>query len=280
MNKLGIKTKNGNVIIAQIFEAKKNNVLIIASATGVKQEFYKKFASFISSKGITVFTFDYSGIGLSLNQPIKDLTDNASDWGNNDLEAIIVYAKATYPDAMITLLGHSIGGQLIGLAKSSVKVQKIILIATQSGYWKFWDGSSRIKMWFNWHILFPLLINSFGYLPSRKFSRMENLPKNVAKQWSNWSKNANYLFNEISEKDCYYNKIFAKTVAISIENDKYAPKEAVDWFTAKFKNANLKKLHLMPNDYNSSDIGHFGLFSSRFESTLWNLLLSEIDDFI
>ena len=156
MTQIEIKTTNLNQITAQIYEAEKNTVLIISSATGVKQSFYKKFADFVSANGITVITFDYSGIGLSLKKPIKQIKSSASDWGKNDLEAVIKFTKENYPNAKITLLGHSIGGQIIGLAKSSSEVQKIILLAAQSGYWKLWKGFDRVKMWTNLHILIPL----------------------------------------------------------------------------------------------------------------------------
>ena len=67
MKQIEIKTTSLDHISAQIYEAEKNTVLIISSSTGVKQGFYKKFADFVSANGITVITFDYSGIGLSLN---------------------------------------------------------------------------------------------------------------------------------------------------------------------------------------------------------------------
>lgn len=277
MVQLEIKTDYGNFITASIYEADKNAILIIASATGVKQSFYKKFADFVSANGVTVITFDYSGIGLSLKKPIKQVTSNASDWGKNDLEAIIKYTKENYPSAKITVLGHSIGGQLIGLAKSSSQVQKLILVAAQSGYWKLWKGNGKLKMWLNWHVLFPTLINIFGYMPSKKISSMENLPKNVAKQWNDWGKKPNYLFDDVSVNDLFFRKISIRILAISIENDFYAPKKAVDWFTSKYENAEISKLHLKPNDYNTNVIGHFGIFSSKFMPNLWKLLFDEIE---
>ena len=76
MTQIEIKTTNLNQITAQIYEAEKNTVLIISSATGVKQSFYKKFAEFVSANGITVITFDYSGIGLSLKKPIKQIKND------------------------------------------------------------------------------------------------------------------------------------------------------------------------------------------------------------
>ncbi|MDD5151971.1 MAG: alpha/beta hydrolase [Flavobacterium sp.] len=278
METVEIITANGNTITAKIYSAGSNSpVLIIASATGVKQGFYKNFSNFISVNGITVVTFDYAGIGFSLKQPIKLQTNNASDWGRNDLESVIKYVKENYQTSKITILGHSIGGQLIGLAKSSLQVQKLILVAAQSGYWKLWKGNDRIKIWLNWYILFPTLNNIFGYIPSKRISGMENLPKNVAKQWIGWGKKPNYLFDEVLEQDLYFKYISAKTVAISIENDFYAPKEAVDWLTEKYQNTDVKRLHLKPNEYNTKDIGHFGIFRSTFENNLWKLLFDEIE---
>ncbi|MDI9257887.1 alpha/beta hydrolase family protein [Flavobacterium sedimenticola] len=277
MKQIEIKTLSNNLITAQIYGTKKDSVLIISSATGVKQNFYRRFADFVSGLGITVITFDYSGIGFSLKVPIQQIKSSASDWGKNDLEAVIRYTKKKYPDAKITLLGHSIGGQIIGLAKSSAEVQKVILIAAQSGYWKLWKGFDRVLMWTNWHVLFPALINLFGYMPSKRISGMENLPKFVAKQWSSWGRKPNYLFDEVSEQDLFFNDITTKVVAISIENDFYAPKAAVDFFTERYKNAVITKLHLSPKDFNTKDIGHFGIFRGKFESSLWKLLYNEID---
>jgi predicted alpha/beta hydrolase len=277
MKSVEIETTNGNQITAQIYEAEKNVVLIISSATGIKQSFYKKFADFVSKEGITVITYDYSGIGLSLKQPIKNIKNDVTDWGKNDLEAIIKYTKKNYPNAKITLLGHSIGGQIIGFAKSSSEVQKVILVAAQSGYWKLWNGFDQVKMWANWHILFPILITIFGYLPSKKITGMEDLPKSVAKQWSRWGRKPNYLFDEVPEQGLFFKNISVKMIAISIENDFYAPKAAVDFLTEKYENAEIKKIHLRPTNYNTKDIGHFGIFREKFETTLWRLLLNEID---
>lgn len=279
MKTINIKTENNSSITATVYNGKQNHhILIIASATGVKQSFYKKFSEFISENNITVITFDYQGIGLSLERKIKELQNNAQDWGSVDLENVIKYIKEKHPNSKISIIGHSIGGQLIGIAKSSTEIHKVILVATQSGYWKFWKGFERIKMWLNWYILFPSLIKVFGYMPSEKLSGMENLPKNVAKQWSNWGRKSEYLFSEIHPDLLYFDQIRSKITAISIENDSFAPKEAVDWFTQKYKNAEIKQIHLKPNDYNTKNIGHFGIFKEKHKKDIWKLLLDEIKE--
>ncbi len=268
---------NSKTLSATLFDDNSSEtVVIIASATGVKQEYYGKFAKFSEDNGITVVTFDYTGIGRSLKRPIKELKTNAADWGSNDLESIIQYVINNYPKSKKVILGHSIGGQLIGLAKSANKLDKIVLVATQSGYWKYWKGIGRIKMWFNWYVLFPFLITIFGYLNSKKISGMENLPKNVANQWRNWGKNQDYICSDTSINETFYETVETNVTAYSIDDDDFAPKEAVDWMTMKYKNAKRKSVHLDPNDFQVDKIGHFGIFKERFKNTIWTQLLNEI----
>ena len=276
MRTIKIRSASEN-LSATVFECKNaKSVLIIASAMGVKQEFYEKFARFLVDNGITVITFDYIGIGKSLKKPIRELKNNTADWGKNDLESVIAYAIVNFPTSKKYLLGHSVGGQLIGLSRSSIKMDKIILVATQSGYWKFWKGFSKTKMWFNWHILFPLLTTTFGYLPAKRISGMEDLPKKVAQQWSGWGKKSEYLLSEIPIEQTVFDKIEAEITSFSIDDDLLAPRQAVDWMSKKYSNAPLKSIHLTPEDFNINRIGHFGIFKDKFKESLWPLLLKEM----
>ena len=276
MKKIDIKY-NSETLSATLFDNNSSEtVLIIASATGVKQEYYIKFAEFAESNGITVITFDYNGIGHSLKKPIKELKTNAADWGRNDLESIIQYVINNYPKSKKVIIGHSIGGQLIGLAKSSNILDKIVLVAAQSGYWKYWKGIERIKMWLNWYFLFPVITLIFGYLKSEKISGMENLPKNVADQWRNWGKKRDYIFSDMSINETFYETIKTNITAYSIDDDDFAPKEAVQWMTEKYKNAKRKSIHLNPTDFQTNKIGHFGIFKDHFKNTIWTHILSEI----
>jgi len=270
---------NSETLSATLFDNNSNNnktVLIIASATGVKQEYYRKFAKYAENNEITVITFDYNGIGRSLKKPIKELKTNAADWGRDDIESVIQYVINNYPKSKKVILGHSIGGQLIGLAKSSNKLDKIVLVAAQSGYWKYWKGIGRIKMWLNWYILFPFFLRTFGYLKSKNISGMENLPNKVANQWRNWGKNRDYILSDKSINETFYERIEVKLTAFSIDDDDFAPKEAVQWITEIYSNAKRKSIHLKPIDFQAKKIGHFGIFKERFKNTIWTQILSEI----
>lgn len=278
MNMEQIKTEKGYFITATIFEAKgSRTVLVISSATGVKQSYYKRFSEYVSASGITVITFDYSGIGYSLKGSIKENNSQASDWGKTDLEAVLQYVKEHYPESKINILGHSIGGQLIGQSKSAVDAAKIILVAAQTGYWKFWTGFRRYRMWANWNIVFPLVVHIFGYLPSKKLTGMENLPKHVARQWCKWCMDPNYLFGSIPEADLYFKNIAAPLTAISIDDDTFAPTQNVDWLTEQYSAAKVSRIHINPRDFDMDRIGHFGIFQEPSRARIWEILFKEIE---
>lgn len=273
-----VEIKTGTqTVAANVYESEGGDkVLVIASATGVKQGYYGKFAAFLASNGISTITFDYLGIGDSLNQPVKQLSNNVEDWARKDLESVIEYAIEQFPNHKLNLLGHSIGGQLIGLAPSAPKAHKIILVAAQSGYWKLWKGFGRARLWFNWHVLIPGLTNLFGYLPSKRITNMENLPKNVAKQWARWGRSREYLLGEIDISETYYRNIEVPITAYSIDDDELGTREAVDWITDQYANAKMKAVHLIPKEYGVEKIGHFGIFKEKFQKSLWLEVVDEI----
>ncbi len=279
MHKIQIETSRNYKIACTEFKANANSTktLIIASATGVSQSYYKSFAEFLCRNNINVYTFDYSGIGDSLIGFIRDVKTSAAEWGQVDLEAVIKYCLTKHPSKSITLLGHSIGGQLIGLAPSSIRIEKIILVAAQSGYWKFWKGFGRIKMLANWYLLFPLATRIFGYLPSEKLSAMKNLPRGVALEWRKWCTSKNYLFEHVPNSGLYYSLIKSKMTSYSVSDDNYAPKEAVDWLTNKYENADTIRIHLKPNEFGQNKVGHFGLFKKKLASNFWESLIQQIN---
>lgn len=272
-----IKTKTEKEITLTIFNSPNNeSTLIIVPATGVKQSFYQKFAQYIAQQGLTVITFDYYGIGRSLHSSIKKIKTTAEEWGNDNLESVIQFAITNSPNGSVYLMGHSIGGQLIGLSPSASLAKRVVLISAQSGYWKFWSGFDQFKLWSYWNILFPVLSKVFGYLPSRSFSKMENLPKGVAMQWSEWCSSPNYLFDCVPPHSLHFNSITSELISYSMDDDDLAPKDSVDWLTNAYKNAKVKRLHLRSSDIGVSKLGHFGFFNIQNKEALWQDLLDNV----
>lgn len=272
-----IQTRSGNRLAATLYEASGDKLVVINSATGVKQSYYKNFSLYLQSQGITVLTYDYNGIGDSLVGHVKNNNASASSWGQHDIESVLQYAWREFPDKSLIIISHSIGGQILGLAPSATKATKIILVASQSGYHGLWSGRNKWRMWLNWYLIFPFGLIFFGYLPSKKLIGMENLPRKVAAEWRKWCISPNYLFDHVPAESLYYGKVTVPLISYSIEDDDYfAPKAAVNWLAERFSAAKVKRVHLVPKDIGEKNIGHFGVFKKRYADTIWPMLLSEI----
>lgn len=279
MNKISINTAEGHPISVSEFvcSAPAKASILIASATGVKKEYYQKFAEFLSRENFNVYTFDYEGIGESRQEPIKKNTASASSWTLNDLDAAIKHIKGIHSDTKLILIGHSIGGQLIGLAPSSRLADAIILVAAQTGYWRFWKGFNKIKMYATWHFLIPTLTTLFGYFPGKKLGLSEDLPKNMALEWRKWCRSKNYLFDHYRYAKQKYESIHCPIISFSAEDDDFAPRATVDWLTEKYSKATLQRKHLIPSELGVKNIGHFGFFRSKYQTPIWDLFLTEIE---
>ena len=271
-----IETKgNGLVSVSKISPKTPNKKsIVISSATGVLQKYYSKFAAHFCSLGFTVYSFDYSGIGDSNSKKIKQNTSNLSDWANNQA-LVLEFAKQQNSNYKITLITHSIGGQLIGLNSKIHLVDAIVMVCSQTGYWKHFKGFSRYRMLLFWYALIPITTPLFGYFPAKKIGLFENLPKHVVYQWRKWGIHPEYMFSQFN--DLRFSTISCKVLSLSFPRDKYAPKDSVDWLASKFTNTKVDRRHLIPEDLQIEDVQHFGFFREKFKDSLWQLTEDWID---
>ncbi len=278
MERIRVKTLKSHEISVHFFESQQpiDEVVVIVSATGVRQQYYAYFADYLAENGFHVFSFDYTGIGESITKPLEKEQTTAVEWASNDLESVIQCAVERFPHHKIHLIGHSIGGQIIGFAPSAVRISNMLTVASQSGYWGLWKGYSRYAYWTIWNLVVPVSLKIFGYLPSKSIMGMENLPKNMAKQWSGWCKHKNYFVDTIDQDQRYHHLIKSTLFSFSLEGDNFAPQQAVDWLAAQYSNSVVHRIHLHPKDYDINKIGHFDVFRLHSKPTIWPVLLKSL----
>lgn len=275
VEKITLTTPNGHAIAATHYQPKlaTQQTLIISSATGVLQYYYAKFAMYFAEQGFHVFTFDYHGIGdsSSSTKALKKNTTTLIAWGNNDQATIVKHAKDTFPNHQLTVITHSIGGQILGFNPNYHLIDKVIMVASQSGYWKYWKGFQKIKMHLFWYVMIPYFTPIFDYFPAKKLGLFENLPKEMVKQWSAWAKNKDYMFSEFQRNEVYFDNFTSPLLMLSFPRDIYAPKAAVDWLAKQYRNTKLDRRHLIPEEMGIEDVQHFGFFKSKFKDSLWKM---------
>ena len=269
---LTIPATDGYQLAATLFEPAQNvsNVVLIASATGIKRSFYEKYARYLSSQQFTVITFDYRGIGDSRPITLNKFNARMHDWGEKDIAGMIQWLSQEYPQKSLSVIGHSVAGQVMGLAHNIEQVSAMIFVGSQSGYWKLWPFPAKLSVLILWYLVIPFFAMLFAYFPSRFLGLGENLPAGVALEWASWGRDPNYILgeNNLTSK-ANFKKYSKKILLYSVEDDFFAPRRAVERLLTFYPNAEKIHKHVTAKDLNKKSIGHFGFFREKVGSVLW-----------
>lgn len=271
-----IQTKDGYELSATLREPieKPIGFIQINSGTGIPQKFYRHFANYLTKKGYVTVTFDYRGIGKSKPKTLKGFKATNFQWGEFDMTAVLDWGIKNYPNLEKTIVGHSMGGQLIGTMKNADKIDKTFLIASGTGFWKDMPKSSlKMLMPFLWYIYIPFTTTFCGYGGAKKIKQGENLPKGVALQWRNWCISKNYWDSDLNKgvNKNSFQKLTGELKSISFLDDKIISEKANNKLLQYYKNVSVEKSIISPNEVGLNSIGHFGFFSSKSEK-LWKLI--------
>jgi predicted alpha/beta hydrolase len=262
-----ISAVDGYALGGTTFEGGPGPVVVVSGATGVHQRYYARFAQWLAGQGATVVTFDYRGIGESRPHRLRGFEARVRDWGEQDLEGVLRFAAEAWPGRAVKLLGHSVGGQLVGLAPSARHVSGVMTVASQSGYWGHWPLPSKVAMAGLWYGLMPLTSSLVGYFPG-KLGIGEDLPRGVAEEWARWCRSEGY-FTEHGVSAEGFAQVRAPVLALSFTDDPYAPKTAVDWLHRLYRSALVERRHVSPRELGVRAVGHFGFFRESFRESLW-----------
>lgn len=267
---------NGNPINLQVYEVDVDNpiTLIMSSATGAKQSYFRHFATYMQSKNIRVITYDYSGIGRSAPPRLIGFKTTMASWGKHDLTAVIDYIISHYKYKKLILVGQSVGGQIPPFSPSIHHVDGLVNVASQSGYWKMWSFPLNYLLRFNWFVM-VLLTQIFGYFPGKSIGAVGNLPKGVALDWAKWGTTPEYFMSYLPNAKEKFEALKVPLLAYSFTDDRTAPKQCVEWLNSKYSNCQIHHRHVRPSDIGVKSIGHFGFFRPKCKA-LWEEVFEEI----
>jgi predicted alpha/beta hydrolase len=230
--------------------------VVIAPATGVKRRLYDGFARFLAERGIHVVVWDWRGTGDSRPAGgLRGFRATMRQWAELDLTAAIEWAERTWPGVPLLAVGHSFGGQGIGLSPAAPRLRGLVTVAAQSGWWGHWPLALRIRYAALWHVAMPALTHAFGYFPAHRFGAGEDLPKGVALEWARWCRSREYLGDYAGHA-----AMDVPVLAFGFADDDYAPRAAIDALHARYSRAQVERRHVSPREVGVDRIGHFGFF--------------------
>jgi len=242
--------------------------VVLNAATGVPRRFYGPFAAHLARHGLATLTWDYRGIGDSAPASLRGFAATKQDWGRLDMSAAFGWLADRFPGAPRTVLGHSVGGQLIGLMDAPDRIDAVVTIGCGFGYWGHIAGPYRFVVAGLWYLVIPAATRLAGYLPARRLGLGEDLPTGVALEWARWGKQARYFSDELGQ-EAGFAELKAPWRAFILSDDPIATLDNVRPLHALYKNARIDLEVLDPEAFGFDSIGHLGFFSRR-RRALWD----------
>lgn len=267
-------------LTARFYPAKQSTnrlPILVCPATGITQSFYHHFIEWLAQQGSDVLVFDFRGIGDSLHGPIRQSTASIQDWGQLDIPAAIETLLNKTGKEQVILLGHSAGGQLLGIVSNYKKVAQVIAISGSTGHVKGLRGRTKRMAPVIFNMIFPISSLVKGYGATKFLGMGENLPKNVAKQWAEFCSKPGYVMNAIGKTifEDYHNEIQCPITVYWSSDDEIATEANVKDLLRLYPEAPTEMIELKPKDTGHKAIGHMLMFRKSHQN-LWPIMTKNI----
>ncbi len=263
-----VKTRDGWELQGTLFTGTnaRGPVIVISSATGVPRRFYRHFARYLADDGArAVITYDYRGMSGPIPRS-KAYSMRMAQWATIDLPAVVEHMRERFADCDLRGIGHSFGGQALGLSGVSHLFSRYMTIAAGSGYLGHTNEAEKLSRAMN-TVGWPLAM-ALGKLP-RWAGFGEPIPYGAFNQWRKWCNSPNYFMDD---RDVPETSRFALVklpiLAVGFDDDPWATRKSVAALVSWYPNAQIRLHWFGPGDL-QKPVGHMGFFRSEHRETLW-----------
>lgn len=244
--------------------------ITISSAVGTPHRFYRRFARYLAQRGYGVVCYDYRGIGASAPPSLRGFRADMEDWGRRDFGAVYRWAERRAGSAGVIAIGHSFGGQILGMPEPVPDLRAAVIVASQHAYWGNWPWPQNLRVAALWWGLIPVTTAVAGYFPSRLIGFGEPLPREAARQWARWGRDPGYLFGRIdADTLARYAAVDVPMLVWSFADDPIAVESAVARLLEGYPAAEVDWRHRSPAELGLPAVGHHGFFREPSADALW-----------
>lgn len=255
------------------------------AGTGAKKEFYQPFLEHLAVHGYVCCLWDYRGSGLSAPPSLKGCSYRFADYGLKDMPAVKAYLRSRFQQLPFMVVAHSAGGQQWGFLPDNTDVKGMLNFGVSVGYAPYMPLGYRLQSYFFFYMFSPLSIALTGYVAAKRFGIMEDLPKNVVREWRDWCSKPNYFFDK---------KYYGKTVptgefknypfpvhVVTAVDDTISNERSVPAFWKHVhSHAGVSHQFIRPEQYGVKVIDHFGFFKKNMKDSLWVEAVEKLDSFL
>lgn len=251
--------------------------VLLSPATGVRQHFYLRFAAWLADQGHDVLVFDYRGIGLSLQGRLRDSEARLQDWGQLDQVAALEWLAQRTGQEQAVLLGHSAGGQMLGLLPNHHRVARLVGVAASTGWFRGMRPAFRMRARFGLRCLIPLGTLVKGYGPCSLVGLGEDLPAGVARQWGQWCAAGGYATNAVRGQPArdFHAAIRIPVTLLHASDDDIATPATVGDLLRTLPHAQSRARCITPAELGLKALGHIDWFRASHRA-VWPLLAAAV----
>lgn len=276
-----LTAEDGYSLAATLFTPKESNskLVVINCATGVRQQIYFSFASYLSSEGFHVLCYDYRGIGLSKNGDIRKVKASMRIWGSLDYKAVTNYINLNYKDYTKYLVGHSVGALILGMNEDSKIFEKFVFASTQNAYVGHLDLKTKLLGLGGFGILEPLTTSVLRYFPAPTFGLGEPLPTGVSHDWRTLILNRKSTSRLLEKSKVDISKsLNQKTFVLWGSDDAWLTKSGVEALLNEvYPSLQPSYEVISPKESPKEEIGHVNFFRS-YNKVLWKRVVTFLND--
>jgi len=274
LSTINLECNDGVQLPANFYLPEKSakGLIIIASALAVPKKFYHHIAQYFAEAQYSVLTFDYRGVAdIPLTKKPR-----LHEWGTQDMQAAVTAASDLPGGDNLFLIGHSIGGQLVGMVPSADKLKGIVLVAASFPYWKRFPMPEKLKVGLMFRVIAPLFCLLSSTFPARALGLgSSHLPSSLIADWSAWIGKDNYLLDKKFGFDAEgYKRLKQPLLAYGFDDDALVPKASFDKIISAYSSASIENRF---TPIKNPAVGHLGFFRPSSRNTLWLDTLSWIN---
>jgi predicted alpha/beta hydrolase len=242
--------------------------VLLAPAMATPASFYRRLGQWLADAGFLALAFDYRGTGslAELRAERGDILRWAGD-AASALEALVDRADGL----PVSWLGHSLGGQVLPFAHHGL-VDRVVVVASGNGYWKYNAPAVRRRAPLLWHTLAPSAIAAAGYFPGRRLGIVGDVPANVMRQWRRWCLSPDYFAVDMPRVRERIGHVTTPMTSVWFTDDELLSMRAIDEMDDLYVGTPVERLRLYPADLGMDRVGHHGFFREPSRH-LWESVL-------